>query len=121
MHATQLLVSSLSMREGALEGVEALREVRTELETKEQQLNATLLEELSKQLYIEPTRVTPLQRQGSNRDFQRGNEARNSKGNKIKRALLDVTPGFTGGQNVRYLLKFVVVNIKNYLGFYFGL
>ena len=89
------------MGEGALEGVEALREVRTELETKKQQLNVTLLEELSKQLYIESIRETPLQRQGSNRDFQRGNEARSSKGNKAKRTLLDVMPVFPGGQNIR--------------------
>lgn len=89
------------MGEGALEGVEALREVRTELESKKQQLNSTLLEELSKQLYIESTRETQLQRQGSNRDFQRGNETRSSRGNKIKRTLLDIMPAFPGGQHVR--------------------
>ncbi|XP_033211207.1 exocyst complex component 4 isoform X2 [Belonocnema kinseyi] len=101
LHATQLLVSSLYMGEGALESVEALREVRTELEIKKQQVNSTLLEELSKQLYVESTRETQLKRQGSNRDFQRGNETRSSRRNKIKRTLLDILPAFHGGQNVR--------------------
>lgn len=36
LHATQLLVSALSLGEGSLEGVEALREVRTDLQTKKQ-------------------------------------------------------------------------------------
>lgn len=94
MHATQLLVSSLSMGEGVLEGVEALREVKTELEVKKQLLNSTLLEELSKNLYYDSTLEAPLQRQGSNRDFQRGIELRNSKGSKIKKSFLDVTTTF---------------------------
>lgn len=100
LHATQLLVSSLSTGEGVLEGVEALREVRTELEVKKQQLNATLLEELSKSLYYDSTVEMPLQRLGSNRDFQRGIELRNSKGSKIKKSFLDVTP-FPGGTSIR--------------------
>jgi len=36
LHATQLLVSALSLGEGNLEGVEALREVRTDLQAKKQ-------------------------------------------------------------------------------------
>ncbi|KAK0167148.1 hypothetical protein PV327_004582 [Microctonus hyperodae] len=90
LHATQLLVTALSMGEGCLEGVEALREVKTELETKKQQLKQKLLEELTRHLYIEITREVTLKRQGSGRDFQRSNETRGSRGNKVKRALLDV-------------------------------
>lgn len=36
LHATQLLVSALSLGDGSLEGVEALREVRTDLQAKKQ-------------------------------------------------------------------------------------
>jgi hypothetical protein len=36
LHATQLLVSALSLGNGSLEGVEALREVRTDLQAKKQ-------------------------------------------------------------------------------------
>jgi hypothetical protein len=36
LHATQLLVSALSLGDGSLEGVEALREVRTDLRAKKQ-------------------------------------------------------------------------------------
>lgn len=103
LHATQLLVSALSMGDGVLEGVEALREVRTELETKKQKLSSKLLDELNKHLYKEQPRDTGLRRQGSNRDFQRGNETRNSKGSKVKRNLLDVTmPAYMSGQVSRY-------------------
>ncbi|XP_046430735.1 exocyst complex component 4 isoform X1 [Neodiprion virginianus] len=98
LHATQLLVSALSLGDGTLEGVEALREVRTELEAKEQQLHVKLLEELSKHLYIESTREVLLKRQGSGRDFQRGNESRGSRGNKVRRALLDVMSTYSAGQ-----------------------
>lgn len=36
LHATQLLVSALSLGEGNLEGVEALREVRADLQQKKE-------------------------------------------------------------------------------------
>ncbi|XP_011498011.1 PREDICTED: exocyst complex component 4 [Ceratosolen solmsi marchali] len=99
LHATQLLVSALSMGDKVLEGVEALREVRSELESKKQKLSSKLLEELNNHLYKEQLVETGLKRQGSNRDFQRGNEARSSKGNKVKRNLLDVAvPGYLSGQ-----------------------
>lgn len=101
LHATQLLVSALSLGDGTLEGVEALREVRTELEAKEQQLHEKLLEELSKHLYVESTREILLRRQGSGRDFQRGNESRGSRGNKVRRALLDVMSAYPSGQAPR--------------------
>ena len=104
LHATQLLVSALVKGDGVLEGVEALREVRTELETKKQKLCSKLLEELKKHLYKEQPKESGLRRQGSNRDFQRGIEMRNSKGSKVKRNLLDVTipGGYLSGQVSRY-------------------
>lgn len=99
LHATQMLVNALSLGDGVLEGVEALREVKTDLETKKQKLSSKLLEELNKHLYKEQPKELGLRRQGSNRDFQRGNETRNSKGSKVKRNLLDVTlPGYLSGQ-----------------------
>ncbi|XP_043286055.1 exocyst complex component 4 isoform X2 [Venturia canescens] len=89
------------MGDGSLEGVEALREVRMELEAKKQQLHMKLLEELSRHLYHENTREIFLKRQGSGRDFQRGNESRSSRGNKVKRALLDVMSPYPGTQTSR--------------------
>lgn len=44
LHATQLLMSALSLGNGNLDGVEALREVRTELQTKKQLIYGKLLE-----------------------------------------------------------------------------
>ncbi|XP_015592198.1 exocyst complex component 4 isoform X2 [Cephus cinctus] len=113
LHATQLLVSSITLGEGPLEGVEALREVRTELETKKQQLHVKLLEELSKHLYIESTREILLRRHGSGRDFQRGNESRNSRGNKVRRALLDVMSAYPTGQAPRGMNNVNVEDLNN--------
>ncbi|XP_012280945.1 exocyst complex component 4 [Orussus abietinus] len=98
LHATQLLVSASSMGTGSLEGVEALREVRMELKTRRQQLHVKLMEELRKHLYIESTREISFRRQGSGKDFLRGNEIRNSRGYKTKRALLDVPSTFPSNQ-----------------------
>ncbi|KAJ8682074.1 hypothetical protein QAD02_017866 [Eretmocerus hayati] len=99
LHATQCLVSAFALGSGKLEGVEALREVRAELDIKKQKLISKLLEELNKHLYREQPKDSGLRRQGSNRDFQRGIEARSSKGSKVKRNLLDVsTSGVLSGQ-----------------------
>jgi exocyst complex component 4 len=96
------------MGDGVLEGVEALREVRTELESKKQKLSSKLLEELNKHLYKEQLTETGLKRQGSNRDFQRGNETRNSKGNKVKRNLLDIAgSAYLSGQVSRCVIKVI--------------
>ena len=114
LHATQLLVSAQSMGDGVLENVEALREVRMELESKKQKLNSKLLEELNKHLYKQQQKEEGLRRQGSNRDFQRGIEVRNSKGNKVKRNLLDVSvPGYLSGQVSRYILTAASSKVKN--------
>lgn len=99
----------MSTSKGALENVEALREVRTELESKKQLLNSKLLEELGKQFYIESAREISFKRQGSGRDFQRGNDARNSKGNKTKRALMDM-PAFAGQNRHVFFIKIYSLN-----------
>ncbi|KAL7287624.1 hypothetical protein TKK_0018269 [Trichogramma kaykai] len=102
LHATQLLVSARTMGDGVLEEVEALREVRKELESKKQKLSSRLLDELNKHLYKEHPLEEGLKRTGSTRDFQRGIDLRNSKGNKVKRNLLDVSvPGYFSGQASR--------------------
>lgn len=44
LQATRLLTSALSLGDGNLEGVEALREVRTELQAKKQILHSKLME-----------------------------------------------------------------------------
>ncbi|KAF7995170.1 hypothetical protein HCN44_004642 [Aphidius gifuensis] len=92
LHATQLIVSAQSIGNGSLEEVEALREVKNELDTHKQQLQNKLFNELNKHLYIETSNeVFQLKKQGSSRDFQRSNETRGSRDNKLKRsALLDV-------------------------------
>lgn len=103
LQATKLLVSALSLGDGSLEKVEALRDLRTELQAKKQQLHVKLLEELSHHLYVESTQeVLALRRQGSGRDlnacaspFQRASELRASARGKARRNLLEVT-GFPG-------------------------
>lgn len=110
LHATQLLVSALSLGEGSLEGVEALREVRTDLQTKKQQLHSQLLAELTQHLYIVSTQdVVALRRQGSGREgnplnspFQRTGEQRGSaRLPKTRMALLDVSITFPNATSPR--------------------
>ncbi|CAN8024025.1 unnamed protein product [Ixodes persulcatus] len=52
LHATQLLVSSVHLVEGSLEGVEALKDVRAKLLFKKERLHEDLVEELHRQLYM---------------------------------------------------------------------
>ncbi|PNF38735.1 Exocyst complex component 4 [Cryptotermes secundus] len=114
LHATQLLVSALCLGEGSLEGVEALREVRTDLQTKKQKLHSRLLTELTSHLYIVSTHdVVALRRQGSGRDgnplnspFQHAGELRGfARLPKTRLALLDMnvtspnTPSLSSGMN----------------------
>lgn len=69
LHATQLLVSSVSLLEGTLEGVDALKEVKLELITKKEQMHEVLVEELHKHLYVRSTSdaLKRFKRQGSER------------------------------------------------------
>ncbi|XP_078668003.1 exocyst complex component 4-like isoform X8 [Branchiostoma floridae x Branchiostoma belcheri] len=67
LHATELLVSAVASLEGTLCGVEALRDVRAELQNKKEQMHEVLIEELHRHLYIRSTAQVnkPLRRQGS--------------------------------------------------------
>ncbi|CAH1277325.1 EXOC4 [Branchiostoma lanceolatum] len=67
LHATELLVSAVASLEGTLSGVEALRDVRAELQNKKEQMHEVLIEELHRHLYIRSTAQVnkPLRRQGS--------------------------------------------------------
>lgn len=69
LEATELLVRSLRRLHGELRNVDGLVEVKEVLEAKKEKLYASLLEDLSKQLYVESTwEVLQLKRQGSFRD-----------------------------------------------------
>ena len=79
--ATRALTSSLALLSTTLKDVEALAEVRTELEARQATLYSRLLEDLSSQIYEGATwGVLQLQRAGSTREgaFQRGGSGRNS-------------------------------------------
>jgi len=83
LEATQGLTRALGQLNGSLSGVEALAEVKTELESRTAQLYKKLVEDLAAQLYIESTwDVLQLQRSGSTRDnpFERAGSGRNSSG-----------------------------------------
>ncbi|CAH1783447.1 unnamed protein product [Owenia fusiformis] len=67
LHATDLLVSAVSLVEGNLSEVEALRDLKFELITKKEELHLTLIDELHKQVYIKSTSnvIRGFQRHGS--------------------------------------------------------
>ena len=79
--ATRGLTSSLELLKGTLKDVEALTEVKAELEIRKTHLYNRLMEDLTSQIYEESTwDVLQLQRVGSSRDnpFQRADSGRNS-------------------------------------------
>ena len=81
LEATRSLTTSLELLKGTLKDVEALNEVKAELEIRKTHLYNKLIEDLTYQLYEESTwDVLQLQRVGSTRDnpFQRADSGRNS-------------------------------------------
>lgn len=81
LKATAGLTKSLGLLQGSLREVEALQEVKAELESKTTLLYTRLLEDLTSQLYVESTwDVLQLNRTGSSREnpFQRTSSGRNS-------------------------------------------
>ena len=81
LEATRGLTVSLELLKGTLKDVEALNEVKTELENRKTHLYNRLMEDLTSQIYEESTwDVLQLQRVGSTRDnpFQRADSGRNS-------------------------------------------
>lgn len=69
LHATKLLVESLSSLEGNLKTVEALREVKTELSKEKEEMYNVLVDELHKHIYVKSTAevLKRFKRQGSER------------------------------------------------------
>lgn len=118
-------MSALTLGDGSLEKVEALRELRAELQTKKQQLHIKLLEELSHLVYVESTQeVLALRRQGSGRDmnasaspFQRANELRASARGKARRNLLEVAP-FPGASSNRLIQLLTQKLLRGEFSFY---
>ncbi|KAL1439235.1 hypothetical protein MTO96_010273 [Rhipicephalus appendiculatus] len=55
LHATQLLVSSVNLVEGSLEGVEALKDVKGKLIFKKERMYEDLVDELHRHLYLRRT------------------------------------------------------------------
>ena len=81
LDATRGLTVSLELLKGTLKDVDALNEVKAELENRKTHLYNRLIEDLTAQIYEESTwDVLQLQRVGSSRDnpFQRADSGRNS-------------------------------------------
>ncbi|XP_064465893.1 exocyst complex component 4-like isoform X2 [Ornithodoros turicata] len=72
LHATKLLVSSVSLVEGSLEGVEALKDVKAKLIYKKEHMHEVLVEELHRHVYLRTTNeaLQTFRRQGSDRRLQ---------------------------------------------------
>lgn len=69
LHATQLLVEVVSLGKGNLEGIEGLKELCQDLESKKESLHLQLLSELKSHLYVKTSQHgIALRRQGSGRD-----------------------------------------------------
>ena len=93
LEATRSLTVSLELLQGTLKDVEALNEVKGELENRKTLLYNRLIEDLTSQIYEESTwDVLQLQRVGSTRDnpFERSGSGRNSSD---KRGSSGQTPG----------------------------
>ncbi|XP_032229704.1 exocyst complex component 4 isoform X2 [Nematostella vectensis] len=58
LHATELLVNTVSLLEGSLSGVEALRHLRLDLQAKKKIEHELLIEELHRQLYIKSCKTS---------------------------------------------------------------
>lgn len=74
LHATQLLVSSVNLVEGSLEGVEALKDVKGKLIFKKERMYEDLVDELHRHLYLRRTTeaLQKFRRQNSDRKVQFG-------------------------------------------------
>ncbi|KAF5304349.1 hypothetical protein FQA39_LY09728 [Lamprigera yunnana] len=69
LHATQLLVKAVSLGKGSLEGIEGLKELSQELESKKEQLHIELVNELRQHLYVKTSQqALVLRRQGSGKE-----------------------------------------------------
>ncbi|KAF2896324.1 hypothetical protein ILUMI_09831 [Ignelater luminosus] len=107
LHATRLLVEAVSLGKGSLEGVEGLKELSQELESKKEHLHIQLVSELKQHLYVKTAQhALALRRQGSGRDglfnspLQRSVELRLSSRQRstVRRNILDSTPQKPGSK-----------------------
>ncbi|CAB3976804.1 Exocyst complex component 4 [Paramuricea clavata] len=64
LHATKLLVQTVEVLDKNLKGVEALRELRVDLQTRKERMHERLLEELNRHLYLESSKTTQLKSLG---------------------------------------------------------
>ncbi|BFZ01691.1 hypothetical protein BsWGS_04729 [Bradybaena similaris] len=62
LHATDTIVQAVAMLEGPLNGVDALREVKSDLISFKEKMHETLIEELTKQIYERSLPTSSLQR-----------------------------------------------------------
>uniref|UniRef100_A0A8D8V530 Exocyst complex component Sec8 n=2 Tax=Cacopsylla melanoneura TaxID=428564 RepID=A0A8D8V530_9HEMI len=111
--ATRLVISSLAACEGSLSQVEALKQLRNELQNKKQQLHTCLTQDLSRHIYLVSTQdiLPSLRRQGSLRDrqgsgrefggggFTRGSELRTSQRLARKHSVVVTSGGVADGVN----------------------
>ncbi|KAB0800327.1 hypothetical protein PPYR_06067 [Photinus pyralis] len=69
LHATELLVRAVSLGKRSLDGVEGLKELSQELESKKEHLHLQLVNELRQHLYVKPAQnALVLRRQGSGKE-----------------------------------------------------
>ncbi|KAK7482018.1 hypothetical protein BaRGS_00026710 [Batillaria attramentaria] len=67
LHATDLIVQAVAKLEGPLAQVEALRDLRAELNGRKETLHEKLIEELNQQIYVRSVQTLSMQRGGSAR------------------------------------------------------
>uniref|UniRef100_A0A1B6EHB1 Exocyst complex component Sec8 n=3 Tax=Clastoptera arizonana TaxID=38151 RepID=A0A1B6EHB1_9HEMI len=105
LHATELLVSSLKLGSTSLKEVEALKDLRSELDLKKQQLHISLMEELTKHIYV--TYLDAGQEMVTSRLIRQGSYRENTP-NSVDRSRREHTPsiGFSKRENVRKHLDF---------------
>ncbi|KAI4457823.1 exocyst complex component 4 [Holotrichia oblita] len=99
LHATKLLVEAANLGKDNLEGIEGIKELKTDIEQKKEELHLILLNELKQQIYIKTSQhVLSLSRQSSqkegglNSQFRRSNEFRMSSRRNISRRIFQDTP-----------------------------
>lgn len=99
LHATQLLVCSVNLVEGSLEGVEALKDVKGKLVYKKERMLEDLVEELHRHLYLRTTSesLQKFRRRCSDRRLQF------SSSTLVRTAASESSPAAGGGSEKRYV------------------
>lgn len=99
LHATQLLVCSVNLVEGSLEGVEALKDVKGKLLYKKERMLEDLVEELHRHLYLRTTSesLQKFRRQSSDRRMLL------SSSTLVRTAALESSPASAVGSEKRYV------------------